>query len=147
MKKILRICFVAAVFMILSCSLVSAATWRIGCVPDRGDNTSGIVVRLTNKKKNAKVKIHTYAPTKRSFYTKEDERGCDLYVTMRDQKGRWIWGGDIKTGRWGKTLNLGNDHSVYVIYLKHKKSIHCWDFFHYCPKYYGVECTSNCSVK
>ena len=54
MKKILRICFVAAVFMILSCSLVSAATWRIGCVPDRGDNTSGIVVRLTNKKKKLK---------------------------------------------------------------------------------------------
>ena len=129
---------------------VFAATWRTGNVPENGRNTSAIVVSLTNKNKDAYIKIHTYADKNRFSWLKDKavkERNCTLSVTMRDKNNRWVWENSINTGSGGKKMKLGKDHSVYRIYLRHPNNIHCWDAFHYCPRYWGVECVSNCSVK
>ena len=115
-----------------------AATWRTGRVPGNG-NTSAITVRLTNQKKNAYVKIHGYSK-------KNKEKSYRFHVTMRDQKGRWIWEGDIKTGSGGKKLKLGNDHAVYKLYLRHEFAPDCLGWGDCCPTYWGVQCTSNCQV-
>lgn len=140
--------FLSLVLVIVVLSLIaipaSAASWRTGCIPSNSKNTSAITVTLTNKNKDAKIKIHGYGNL--GWPTADKERNVKLYVTMRTKNGSWIWGGSIWTGSNGKTMNLGKNHSQYKIYLRHDYSIHCWDVGHCCPKYYGIECTKNCSV-
>lgn len=136
-------CMMAVTAMASTGLTASAATWRTGRFNGNKD-TSAITVRLSNTRKKATVKIHAYGTI--GWPTKHKERDCKLYVTMRNTRGGWIWGGNINTGSWGKTMNLGCDNSVYRIYLKHPYSIHCWDFGHCCPDEWAVQCTSNCSV-
>ncbi len=147
MKKMKRLLAVAlAVVSLISAFAipVSAASWRTGCVPSNNKDTSAISVFLTNTSKDAKIKIHGYGTTDWSAQNKE--RNVKLYVTMKTWDNRWIWGGSIWTGSNGKTMTLGNGQSWYKIYLRHDYSIHCWDFGHCCPKYYGIECIKNCTV-
>lgn len=145
-----------AFVMMIACAFelaspAAAATWRTGNFPSNSRNTSAITVTLTNKSKNAYVRIHTYAAANRFEGVKSNpkvkERSCSVDVTMRDANGKWIWENNITTGSGGKKMKLGNDHSVYNLYLKHTYSVHCWDVGHYCPIYWGVECVSNCTVK
>ena len=65
---------------------------------------------LINKKgkQNATVKLNTH-PLYGSYNS-----GGKVSVTMRDQYGRHIWSGVVKGGT---TLKLGDDHSVYRIYM------------------------------
>ena len=138
---------IACVFELASPAV--AATWRTGNFPSNNKNTSAITVTLTNKSKDAYVRIHTYT-AKNSFEALKSnpatkERSCSVYVTMRDVSGNWIWGGEISSGSGGKKMKLGCDHSVYRLYLKHPYSINCYGG-HYCPIYWGVECVTNCSV-
>ena len=145
------IAIVLMVVLTLSFSIVAfAATWRTGNVPGGGRNTGAITVTLSNKKKNAYIKMHAYA-YKNRFSAITDkavkERNCTLSVTMRDKNNKWIWENSINTGFSGKKMKLGKDHALYKIYLRHPQNVHCWDVGHYCPIYWGVECVSNCSVK
>ena len=91
---------------------VVAASWRTGCFPSNGKNTSAITVSLTNKNKDAYIKIHTYTAKNRAEALKSNpatkERSCSVHVTMRDNNGKWIWEGDISSGSWGKKMKLGN---------------------------------------
>ena len=137
-------CTMVVTAMTSTAMTASAATWRTGRF-NGNNNTSAITVSLTNTRKNAKVKIHAYGTI--GWPTKHKERDCKLYVTMRNTRGGWIWGGDINTGSRGKTMNLGCDNSVYRLYLKHPYSYRCWDVGHCCPDEWAVECTKNCSVK
>ena len=147
MKKLYRSFALTLALIILATTTVlpaNAATWRTGCIPSNSQNTSDISVFLTNTNKDAKIKIHGYGNT--GWPTQDKERNVKLYVTMRTWDGRWIWGGSIWTGSNGKTMKLGRDHSWYKISLRHDYNVHCWDFGHCCPKYYGIECIKNCSV-
>ena len=148
--------FLIAFVMMVACVFelalpASAASWRTGNVPTNSRNTGAITVTLTNKNKDAYIKIHTYAAKNRFEGLKANpqvkERNCTLDVTMRDTNGKWIWENRINTGSGGKKMKLGKDHAVYKLYLKHTYSVRCWDVGHYCPVYWGVECVSNCSVK
>ena len=140
---VVLVCVMLITTMASSGITASAASWRTGKFSIYG-TTSGITVRLSNTSKNAKVKIHTYGDC--GWPTKHKERGCDLYVAMRRPNGSWIWGGNIYTGSWGRTMTLGCDNSVYVLTLQHPQNIHCWDFGHCCPDEWAVECTSNCYI-
>ena len=146
LKRLLALTLVIATLVSVFVVPASAASWRTGCIPSNHTNTSAISVFLTNTRKDAKIKIHGYGNT--GWPTQDKERNVKLYVTMKTWDNRWIWGGSIWTGSRGKTMNLGNDYSWYKIYLRHDYSIHCWDvgLGHCCPKYYGIECTKNCSV-
>ena len=146
------IAFLMIALLVFGISIpVVAASWRTGCFPSNGKNTSAITVSLTNKNKDAYIKIHTYTAKNRAEALKSNpatkERSCSVHVTMRDNNGKWIWEGDISSGSWGKKMKLGKDHKVYKLYLRHNKTVHCWDVGHYCPLYWGIECVSNCSVK
>lgn len=130
----------------------AAATWKTGNFPKTSKNTGAITVTLTNKKKDAYIKIHTYAA--KNYVDKQNtnttnvkERSCSVDVTMRDVNGKWIWENNISTCSGGKKMRLGCNHSVYKLYLKHTYGVHCWDVGHFCPIYWGVECVSNCSVR
>lgn len=144
LQRFLSLTLVAMTIALTFAIPVSAASWRTGCIPSNHSNTSAISVFLTNTNKDAKIKIHGYGNL--GWPTTDKERNVKLYVTMKTWDNRWIWGGTISTGSNGKTMTLGNDHSWYKIYLRHDYSIHCWDFGHCCPKYYGIECIKNCSV-
>lgn len=152
-KKFRNIAIAVVLLVVLTLSfsaVVFAATWRTGNVPENGSNTSAIVVTLQNKKKDAYIKIHTYADKNRFSWLTDKavkERNCSLSVTMRDKNNKWVWENSINTGSGGKKMKLGCDHSVYRIYLRHRTNVHCYDWGHYCPRYWGVECVSNCSVK
>lgn len=66
---------------------------------------------LINKKgkQYASVKLKTHSQFPSSWNS-----GGKVTVTMRDQYGRYIWSGQVKGGT---TLKLGDDHSVYRIYV------------------------------
>ena len=44
--------------------------------------------------------------------------GATVDITMLDQHGNHIWSGTKNAGLWGVKLQLGNDHSVYKIYVR-----------------------------
>lgn len=143
-KKLLAMFFA----IICICSALSfgssAATWRTGNIPANYKNTGYTLVRLENAKKSGKIKIHTYTTI---LSTKGYEKNSRLYVTMRDTSGRWIWGGEIDTGRSGKTMTLEKDHSAYRIYLREVKLAgikYYENYWH--PTYFGIECTKNCYI-
>ncbi len=122
---------------------VSAASWRTGNIPANYKNTGYTTVRLESAKKSGKIKIHTYT----KILSKGYEKNSRLYVTMRDTKGRWIWGGEIDTGRSGKTMTLGKDHTAYRIYLREVKLSRIKYYENYWePDYWGIECTKNCYI-
>lgn len=151
MKKIKKI---LAIIMVVACTVTaystsaSAAKWRTGNIPAYNRDTGYTTVRLDNTKKNAKIKIHTYTSLFRNG--KGYEGNARLYVTMRDTRGRWIWGGNIDTGSNGKTLTLGKDHSAYRIYLREVQmpGIYYYRFFntYNYPTYWAIECTKNCHI-
>lgn len=137
---------IATIFSIFTIS-ASAATWRTGNIPSYNRNTGATTVYLSSTSKDAKIKIHAYHTT---ALGRSKEGNSRLYVTMRDTKGRWIWGGNIDTGSSGKTLTLGRDHSAYRIYLREVQCPGIWyyRFFnpYYYPTYWGIECTRNCYI-
>lgn len=112
MKRIVKTLVLTILVLIISSSFVlpvSAAT--------RAEFDSGkycevkISQSLINKKgkQYAKVKLKTHASFPSSWNS-----GGKVTVTMRDQYGRYIWSGQVKGGT---TLKLGDDHSVYRIYV------------------------------
>jgi len=129
-----------------------ANSWRTGNVPNNNVNTGAITVTLSNKNKDAYIKVHAYADKNRFSWLTDKavkERNCTFTVTMRDKNGKWVWEGKINTGSGGKKMKLGKDHSVYKLYLRHTQ-YHAGEHFdlgHYCPRYWGIECVSNCTVK
>ena len=142
-KSIIALALILALTFVSLSINVSAASWRTGNVPDESKNTSAITVSLTNKNKKGYIKLHGYV----KGIIKTKEKNCKFHVTMRDNKGKWLWEGDVTTGSKGVKLKLGKDHSVYKIYLKHIRNVHCLDVGHNCPTYWGIECKTNCSVK
>ncbi len=68
--------------------------------------------KLLNKrgKQYAKVKLQTYNSSNATGWKTSGK----VVVTMRDENGNYIWSG---TKKGGDTLKLGDDHSVYRIYV------------------------------
>ncbi len=151
MKKLSKIiALVLAVSTLVTVFAVnaSAATWKTGNVPSNSRDSGYTTVCLSNTRKAAKIKIHAY-------YTyvsggKGYEGNSRFYVTMRSTSGKWIWGGEIDTGRFGKSMTLGNDHYAYRIYIREVR-MNGLDYYrvinpyHY-PSYFAIECTSNCYI-
>ena len=120
----------------------SAATWKTGRVPSSG-NTGYTTVYLSNRNKNAKIKIHSYTYLVNPNNAKE--RSTRFHVTMRTTSNKWLWEGDITTGAHGKTMNLGNDNYAYKICLRQNDiPFGSWSLWY--ANYWGIQCTSNCYV-
>lgn len=146
--RLVSLVLVAVTLMSFAAISASAAKWRTGNVPSNNRNTGYTTVRLESTKKDAKIKIHAYHTLFNNG--KGYEGNSRFYVTMRDTRGRWIWGGNVDTGSWGKTLTLGRDHSAYRIYLREVQCPGIWYFrtfntYHY-PDYWAIECTKNCYI-
>lgn len=122
-----------------------AASWRTGCVPNSNRNSGYTTVYLSNKKKDAKIKIHSYSYLLPSNRDKAKEKSTSFHITMRTTGGKWIWEGDITTGSKGKTMKLGNDHNAYKICLR-QNSIPFGSYTLNYANYWGIECTSNCYI-
>lgn len=121
-----------------------AASWRTGNV--NGSKNSGYTtVYLSNKKKDAKIKIHSYTYLLPANRNKAKEKSTSFHITMRTTGGKWIWEGDIKTGSSGKTMKLGKDHSAYKICIR-QNDIPFGSYTLNYAKYWGIECTSNCYI-
>lgn len=89
----------------------SAASWKTGNF-DSGYTAKGYTtVRLSNTKKAGYIKVFTYDMTGR-------KTNGEIHITLRDNKGRWICEFDTTSGT---KLKLGNDHSVYRVYVAKKK--------------------------
>ncbi len=67
-----------------------------------------ITVKLNAGRTTGKIKIYTFDVTGWKTSAK-------IHVTLRDGNGNWIWEGDTTSG---STLKLGNDHSIYRIYVR-----------------------------
>lgn len=112
MKKAFRSVLLAIMILVTSSSFVLPAS-----ASTQAKFTSGkycevrISQSLLNKrgKQYATVKLKTHA----AFPSSRNSGGKTI-VTMRDQYGRMIWQGQVKGGT---TLKLGDDHSVYRIYV------------------------------
>ena len=153
-KKTCAILLSGAIMLVGTGITASAASWRTGNFPSSG-NTSAITVNLSNKSKDAYIKVHTYG-----YSDYKGSSGKNVYVTMRNTNGGWIWGGSITAGSSGKKMRLGHDNAKYKIYLKHDTascrknnpglyrnySNDSLYFRHECPTSWGIECVSNCSV-
>lgn len=89
----------------------SAASWKTGRF-DSGYTAKGYTtVRLSNTKKAGYIKIFTYDVLGK-------KTSGEMHITLRDDRGRWICEFDTKSGT---KLKLGNDHSVYRVYIVKKK--------------------------
>lgn len=149
MKK--NITKIIASLMILAVIIASvpaasfAATWKTGNIPPNYKNSSYTTVHLSNPKKSAKIKIHTYWTY--PWSSTGHEGNSRLYITMRTTSGAWIWGGTRDTGRHGVTLKLGNDHAAYRICVREVKVPDIWYYEdYYQPDYYAIECRKNCYI-
>lgn len=67
-----------------------------------------VAVKLNANRGPGYIKIDTY-----------DGMGwwssAKIHVTLRDNNGNWVWEGECKSG---DKLKLGNDHSIYRIYIR-----------------------------
>ena len=89
----------------------SAASWQTGRF-DSGYTAKGYTtVRLSNTNKAGYIKIYTYDVLGK-------KTNAEIHVTLRDNKGKWICEFDTKSGT---KLKLGNDHSLYRVYVAKKK--------------------------
>ena len=143
-KMISMVLVVVTAFSVMTVS-ASAASWRTGNIPSNYRNSGYTTVRLNSTRSSAKIKIHAYhtlIPNGKGY-----EGNSRLYITMRDTSGRWIWGGEINTGRSGKTMTLGKDHSAYRIQIREVKlpGIKYYENYWH-PTYWGIECTKNCYI-
>lgn len=116
----------------------SAASWKTGNF-DAGYTAKGYTtVRLSNMKKNAYIRIYTY-----------DMMGWKtsgkIHITLRDNRGRWICEFDTTSGT---KLKLGNDHSVYRVYVakqRIKSSARDWDNLGKC-RMWAIKAETNCYI-
>ena len=143
-KLISLFLIIVTLFSVMMIS-ASAATWRTGNIPSNYGNSGYTTVKLSSTKKDAKIKIHSYYinPTT----NKSNEGNSRLYITMRNTQGGWLWGGEIDTGRYGKTMTLGKNHSAYRIYIREVRLPgikYLQNYWH--PVYWGIECTKNCYI-
>ena len=89
----------------------SAASWQTGNF-DSGYTARGYTtVRLSNTKKAGYIKVYSYDKTGR-------KTSGDIHITLRDNRGRWICEFDTTSGT---KLKLGNDHSLYRVYVAKKQ--------------------------
>ena len=132
---------VVTMFSILAVS-ASAASWRTGRVPSSG-NSGYTTVYLSNTKKDAKIKIHSYTYLVNPNNAKE--KSTSFHVTMRTTGNRWLWEGDITTGSKGKTMTLGNDNRAYKICIR-QNSIPFGSWTLNYANYWGIQCTKNCYI-
>ena len=116
----------------------SAASWKTGNF-DAGYTARGYTtVRLSNVKKNAYIKIFTY--DKLGWKT-----NGQIHVTLRDNKGKWICEFDTSSGT---KLKLGNDHSIYRVYVAKKRissTTRDWENVGKCQMW-AINTVSNCYV-
>lgn len=116
----------------------SAASWKTGNF-DTGYTARGYTtIRLSNIKKNAYIRIYTY-----------DMMGWKtsgkIHVTLRDNKGRWICEFDTTSGT---KLKLGNDHSLYRVYIAKQRissTAKDWDNLGKCQMW-AINTVSNCYI-
>lgn len=143
MKKIISVILALTVFVCSFSALsAQAASWRTGCVNGRS-NSGYTTVYLSNTKKNAKIKVHSYTYLINPNNAKE--KSTSFHVTMRTTGNKWIWEGDITTGSKGKEMKLGNDHSAYKICFR-QNDIPFGSYTLNYANYWGIQCTSNCYV-
>lgn len=122
---------------------VSAANkWRTGNF-DSGYTAKGYTTVTLNKNVgNGKIKIHTYDAWGK-------KTSGQIHVTLRDWRGNWICEFDAKSG---ETLNLGNNHGQYRVYVAKKSYpdtiIGNGDDFINVGKCHSwaIECTRNCYI-
>lgn len=131
MKKIISIFMVAII--VVSCFSLSASAqtgfWLGGTSFSYNGNTYA-TVKLTNTKKDAKVKVTLTA-------------NGPLTIKMTDSKGRYIWGEDnsIKPnwmGSGSRTYKLGKNYSTYRLYFRTTNSK--------TTGFCSVKASSNCTV-
>ena len=142
MTKTISMLIVALTCLSIMSFSASAATWRTGRVPSSG-NSGYTTVRLSNVKKNAKIKVHSY--TYLINPNNGREKSTSFHVTMRTTGGRWLWEGNITTGSKGKTLTLGHDNSAYKICVR-QNSIPFGSWTLNYADYWGIQCISNCYI-
>ena len=142
MTKIISMLLVVITCFTIMCVSASAASWRTGKVPSSG-NSGYTTVRLSNTRKSAKIKIHSYTYLLNPNNARE--KSTSFHITMRTTGGRWLWEGDIKTGSNGKTLNLGCDNSAYKICIRQNNiPFGSWSLNY--ANYWGIQCVSNCYI-
>ncbi len=123
-------------------TVVNANKWRTGNF-DSGYTAKGYTTVTLNKNSgDAKIRIYTYDMSGR-------KSSGEMHVTLRDNNGNWLWEGDIKSG---DTLNLGNNHGQYRVYIAKKQYadtiIGTGDDFINSGKCqsWAIECTKNCYI-
>lgn len=85
--------------------------WRTGTFSNEKRSDTFTTVYVDGENKNAYVRIYTY--NRKGKKTKGE-----MHIVLRDEKGNWVWEGDIKSGA---KLKLGNDHKAYRIYITKKE--------------------------
>lgn len=132
MKKAISIFLVALI--VVSCFSISASAqtgfWLGGKSFTYNGNTYA-TCQLTNKKKDAKVKVTLTADG-------------PLTIKMTDSRGRYIWGEDytIKPnwmGAGSRTYKLGKNYSTYRLYFRTTNSR--------TTGFCSVKAVKNCTVR
>ena len=113
MKKITRF-----VSMLLVCLTVLSFSVVPAMAATSSQFGSGNYCEVTISRNLLNKRGKQYAKVKLNTYNSDNATGRNtsgqVTVTMRDQYGNYIWSG-VKKG--GDTLKLGDDHSVYRIYV------------------------------
>lgn len=116
--------------------------WKTGNFDSGYTAQNYTTVTLNKNAGTAKIKITTYDML-------GWKSGGQMHVTLRSDTGAWIWEGDISSGT---TLNLGNDHSSYRVYIAKKRYsdniIGNSDSFINTGKCvsWSIQCTKNCYI-
>ena len=134
-------------FSIMSISASAVDYWRTGNIPSNYKNSGCTTIQLDNTKKNAKIVIHAYHSS--LLNGNGTEGNSRLHVTICDTNGKLLWDDDVNTGRKGRVLNLGKDHSAYRIYIR-EVEVPALEAMgipgYYTPLYWGIECKKNCHI-
>lgn len=123
-------------------TVLNANKWMTGNF-DSGYTAKGYTTVTLNKNSgDAKIRIYTYDMS-------GEKSSGEMHVTLRDNNGNWLWEGDIKSG---DTLNLGNNHRQYRVYIAKKQYVDTIigtgdDFINSgkCQSW-AIECTKNCYI-
>lgn len=140
-RRVISFAAMLIIVMTLFASLgitASAASWKTGNF-DAGYTAKGYTtVRLSNTKKDAYIKIYTYDVL-------GHKTSGQIHVTLRDNKGKWICEFDTTSGT---KLRLGNDHSVYRVYVAKKRissTAKDWTNVGKCQMW-AIKAESNCFI-
>lgn len=113
---------------------VSVKVYSANTYKKRSFDGGYITVNLNKNAGDGKIKIYTY--DKLGWKT-----NAEIHVTLKDMYGKWICEFDTKSGT---TLNLGDDHGTYRVYVKPKtlsSTAKNWENMGKCVNW-AVDCTS-----